>query len=82
MARPLTVQSSGSPLKVLKQSANKFFSGDVIPGRCGLLGNKAKLLFFANFHKVTMKGFPAVISLLPFCTYSVSLVSMQISEPC
>ena len=25
---PLTVQSSGSPLKVLKQSANNFFTGD------------------------------------------------------
>ena len=34
---PLTVQSSGSPLKVLKQSANNFFSGDVIPGRYGPL---------------------------------------------
>ena len=36
---PMTVQSSGSRLKVVKQSSNNFFSGDVIPGRSGLLTN-------------------------------------------
>ena len=39
----------GSPLKVLKQSASNFFSGDVIPGRCGLLDNWRKFLFLQSF---------------------------------
>jgi len=34
---PLTVQSSGHPLEVLKQSASNFFSDDVIPGSYGPL---------------------------------------------
>ena len=37
MARAAAVQFSGCPLKVLKQSASNFFSGDVIPGRYGPL---------------------------------------------
>jgi len=45
-----------------------------------VLTNKAKVLFFAKFQNLTMKLFPAALS--PFCSYSVSLVSMQISEPC
>ena len=45
-----------------------------------MLTNKAKVLFFAKFQNLTMKLFPAALS--PFCSYSVSLVSMQISEPC
>ena len=72
----------GRPLKILKQSVNNYFSDDVIPGRCGLLANKAKFLFLAKFQNLTMKLFAAVLSLSPFCSYSVSLVSMQISEPC
>jgi len=55
----LTVQSSGRQLKVLKQCANNFFSGDVIPGRYGPLANKAKFLFFAKFQNLTMKLFAA-----------------------
>ena len=51
-------------------------------GRCDLLANKAKFLFFANFLTLTMKLFAVVLSLSPFCSYSVSLVTMQISEPC
>ena len=82
MARAVTVQSSGSPLKVLKQFANNFLSGDVIPVRCGLLTNEAKFLFFAKFQNLTMKLVAVVFSLSPFCSYFVSLVSMQISEPC
>ena len=41
-----------------------------------------------NFNQVSvsttslMKLLAAVLSLSPFCSYSVSLVSMQISEPC
>ena len=51
-------------------------------GRCGLLANKAKIFFLAKFQNLTMKLFAAVLSLSPFCSYSVSLVSMQISESC
>jgi len=40
---PLTVQSSGSPIKVLKQSANNLFSGDVIPDRYGPLRSARQL---------------------------------------
>jgi len=68
--------------KVLKQSVNDFFSGDVIPGHYGLLANMAKLCFFAKFQNLTMKLFAAVLSLSLFCSYSVSLVSMQMSEAC
>jgi len=50
--------------------------------RCDLLANKAKFLFFAKFQYLTTKLFAAVLSLSPFCSYSVSLVSMHISEPC
>ena len=45
MARVANSKSSGSPLKVLKQSANKYFSGYVIPVRCGLLANEVKISF-------------------------------------
>ena len=82
MARAANSPVFGLPLKILKQSANNFFSCDVITGRCGLLAIKAKFLFFANFQNLTMKGFAAVFSLSSFCSYCVSLVSMQISEPC
>ena len=76
---PPTVQSSGSPLKVLKQAANNCFSGDVIPGRCSLL---AENFFFAKFQNLTKSFVAAVLSILPLCQRSVSLVSTQISEPC
>jgi len=70
------------PLKILKQSANNFFSGDVILGRCGVLANEANFCFFVKFQNLTMKLFAAVLSVSLSCSYSVSLVSMQISEPC
>jgi len=45
---PLTIRSSGRPLKVLKQSANNCFSGDVISGRQGPLQSaRRKFLLFA-----------------------------------
>ena len=47
MARAANIPVFGPSAKVLKQSANTFFSGVVIPGRCGLLASKAKFLFFA-----------------------------------
>ena len=49
MARAADSLVVGPSAEGLKQSANKFFSGDVIPGRCGLLANKAKFLIFAKF---------------------------------
>jgi len=78
-------RAANSP--VFGPSANNLFSGDVIPGsygplRSALLANKAKFLFFAKFRNLTMKLFAAVLSISPFCSYSVSLVSMQIGEPC
>jgi len=82
MARAADSLVVGPSAEGLKQSAKKFFSGDVIPGRCGLLANKAKFFIFAKFQNLTMKLSAAVLSLSPFCSYSVSLVSMQISEPC
>ena len=47
-----------------------------------MLASKAKFLFFAKLQNLAMKLFAAVLFLSPFCSYSVSLVSMQISEPC
>ena len=83
MARAAAVQSSGCPLKVLKQSANNFFSGDVIPGRCGQLQSaRRRFLFCAKFQNLTTNFFAAVLSILPLCQRSVSLVFTQISEPC
>jgi len=61
MARAATVQSSGRPLKVLKQSANNVCSGDVIPGRCDVLANKATFLFFAKYENRTMKLFAVLL---------------------
>jgi len=81
MARATSSLVFGPSAKVLKQFANNFFNGNVIPGHCGMLANKAKFLFFAKFQNLTMKLFAAFLSLSPFCSYSVSLVSMQISEP-
>ena len=49
---PLTVQSSGSPLKVLKQSANNFFSGDVIPGATGSSSLLAEDFCFVQSFKI------------------------------
>ena len=79
---PLAVQSSGRPLKVLKQSANNCFSGDVIPGRYGLLQSaRQKFFSFAKFQNLTTNFFAAVLSILPLCQRSVSPASTQISEP-
>ena len=73
----------GPSVTVLKQSASNFFSDDVIPGRYGPLQSaRQNFLFFAKFHNLTKNIFAAVISILRFCQPSVSLVSMQISEPC
>ena len=49
MARAADSLVVGPSAEGLKQSAKKFFSGDVIPGRCGLLANKAKFLFLQSF---------------------------------
>ena len=78
----LTVQSPGRPLKVLKQSAYNFFSGDVIPGCYGLLQSaRRRFLFFAKIQILTTIFLAAVLSNLPLCQRSVSLVSTQITEP-
>jgi len=79
----LTVQSPGRPLKVLKQSAYNFFSGDVISGCYGLLQSaRRRFLFFAKIQILTTIFLAAVLSNLPLCQRSVSLVSTQSSEPC
>jgi len=39
----------GLSAKGLQQSAKNFLSGNVIPGRCGLLANKAKICFLQTF---------------------------------
>jgi len=41
-----------------------------------------KICIFAKFQNPTTNFFDAVCSILPFCSYSVSLVSTQMSEPC
>ena len=51
---------------VFGQSANNFFSSDVIPGCYGLLANQAKIFVFAKFQNLTRKYFAAVFSILPF----------------
>jgi len=80
---PLTVQSSNRPLKVLKQSASNPFSSGVIPGHYGPLQSaRRRFLFFAKFQTLKMNFFAAVLSILPLCQRSVSLVSTQISQPC
>ena len=74
MARPLAVQSSGRPLKVLKQSANNCFSGDVIQGLYRPLQSaRRKFLFFAKFQNLTTNFFAAALSILPLCQRSVCL---------
>ena len=83
MARAANSPVLGPSDKVLKQSASNFFSDDITPGRYGPLQSaRQKFLFFAKFHNLTKNIFAAVLSILPFCQRSVSLVSMQISEPC
>ena len=52
MARAAAVQSSGCPLKVLKQSANNFFSGDVIPGATGSSSLLAEDFCFVQSFKI------------------------------
>ena len=88
MPRPLGVRSSGSPLKVLKQSANNFFSGDVIPGRYGSLQSARQLgenFCFWKVLKSNKKMFCCCslhfTVLLMFC-FTCSLVSTQTSELC
>ena len=71
------------PLKVLKQSANNFFSDDFIAGRYGpLLSARRRVLFFAKFQNLRTNFFAAVLSIIPLCQRSFSLVSTQIREPC
>jgi len=83
MTRATNSPVFGPSAKVLKQSASNFFTNDVIPGRYGPLQSaRQKFLFFAKFHYLTTNIFAAVLSILPFCQRSVSLVSTQISEPC
>ena len=82
IARAANSPVFGPSAKGFETVRQQLFSGDVIPGRYGLLANKAKFLFFAKFQNLTMKLFAAVLFLSPFCLYSVSLVSLQISEPC
>jgi len=83
MARAANSPVSRPSATVLKQSVSNFFSDDVIPGRYGPLQSaRQNFLFFAKFHNLTNNIFAAVLSILPFCQRSVSLVSMQISEPC
>jgi len=73
----------GRPLKVLKQSVNNCSEGDVIAGGYGpLLSTCRKFVFFAKFQNLTTTFFAAVLSILPLCQSSVSLVSTQITEPC
>jgi len=48
-------------------------------GRCSLL---AENLCFLQFQNLTTDFFAAVLSILPLCQSSVSLVSTQITEPC
>ena len=68
---------------VLKQSTNNLINGDVIPGRYGPLQSaRRRFCFFAKFQNLTTNFFAAVLSILPLCQSSVSLVSTQITEPC
>jgi len=52
--------ASDSP--VFGPSANNFFSGDVIPGRYGLLTNEVKLCFFFKVLKSKNKNFLLLFS--------------------
>ena len=80
MARAANSPVFGPSVTVLKQSASNFFSDDVTPGRYSLLAKN--FCFLQSFIIQQRIFFTAVLSILPFCQRSVSLVSTQISEPC
>jgi len=63
-------------------SRTPMFSSDVIPGRCSLIAENFKIFCFLQFQNLTTNIFAAVLSILPLCQRSVSLVSTQVSEPC
>jgi len=57
MAQPANSPVFGPSEKVLKQSANNCFSGDVILGRYGPLQSaRRKFLFFAKFKNLTTRA--------------------------
>ena len=51
MARAANSPVFGPSAKVLKQSANNFFNGDVIPSSWGLLAEYAKIFIFCKVSK-------------------------------
>ena len=81
---PVTVQSSGSPLKVLKRPLTIFLAVTSFRAAAVCSPIRRKFLFLQSFQNqnLTKKCFAAVLSILPLCCCSVSLVSTQTSEPC
>jgi len=80
MARAANSPVFGPSAKGFEQSANKCFSGGRHSGP--LQSARRRFLYFANFQNLTTKFLAAVLSILPLCQRSVSVVSTQISEPC